>query len=239
MPPDSTEVWLAPLTVSYAGERFVGSGVYTVRQAAKLIGAPTDKLRRWVFGGRGQSAIVQHDYEPIDGVDALSFHDLIEARFIRAFREQGVSFQHLRKVASKARQDLDTVHPFASARFVTDGRRIILDELDEEGRRSLVDYLSDQITFEHFVRQFILPGVSFDARDLADSWRPRPELAPEVVLDPRRAFGAPVVGRTGIRTQIIARSAKAENSFAATAQAFKLTEDEVRQAVAFEERLAA
>jgi len=222
-----------------ARERFVGTGVYTVPQAARLIGAPTDKLRRWVFGGRGQRSIIDHDYDQIDGVDALSFHDLIESRFIRAFREQGVSFQHLRKVASKAREDLNTVHPFASARFVTDGRRIILDEVDEGGRRSLIDYLSDQRTFEHFVRDLILKGVSFDARDLAETWRPQPQIAPEIIIDPRRAFGAPIISRTGTRSEVIARAAGAEKSVAAAAKTFDLTEEEVRQAVAFEERLAA
>ncbi len=220
-------------------ERFLGTGVYTIPLAARLIGAPSEKLRRWVFGGRGQKSIIAHDYEQIDGVDALSFHDLIEARFIRAFREHGVSFQHLRKVAVKARDDLRTVHPFASARFVTDGRRIILDELDDEGRRSLVDYLSDQITFEHFVRDLILPGVSFDARDLAETWRPRPEDAPEIIIDPRRAFGAPLIERTGTRSEVIARAVRAEGSVAAAAKVFDLSEEEVRQAVIFEERLAA
>ena len=222
-----------------ARERFVGTGVDTVPQAARLVGAPTDKLRRWVFGGRGQRSIIDHDYEQIDGVDALSFHDLIEARFIKAFREHGVSFQHLRKVASKARDDLRTVHPFASARFVTDGRRIILDEVDEDGRCSLIDYLSDQITFEAFVRDLILKGVSFDARDLAETWRPQPQLAPEVIIDPRRAFGAPIIARTGTRSEVVARAAKAEGSYSAAARTFDLSEEEVRQAVEFEERLAA
>jgi len=222
-----------------ARNRFVGTGVYTVSQAARLIGAPTDKLRRWIFGGRGQKSIIEADYDSIDGVDALSFHDLIEARFIRAFRDKGVSFQHLRKVASKARQDLNTVHPFASAKFVTDGRRIILDELDEAGRRSLVDYLNDQRNFEHFVKDTILDGVSFDACDLAETWRPRATEAPGIIIDPRRAFGAPILARTGIRSEIIARSAKAERSLSAVALAFGVTEDEVRQAILFEERLAA
>lgn len=222
-----------------ARNRFVGTGVYTVPQAAKLIGAPSDKLRRWIFGGRGQKSIIEPDYEAIDGVNALSFHDLIEARFIRAFREKGVSFQHLRRVATKARQDLHTVHPFASARFVTDGRTIILDEVDEAGRRSLVDYLSDQRTFESFVRSSILDGVSFDACDLAETWRPKPSEAPEIIIDPRRAFGAPIIARTGARSEVIARAAKAEGSNAAVALAFGLTESEVRQALLFEERLAA
>ncbi|USQ95834.1 DUF433 domain-containing protein [Caulobacter sp. RL271] len=222
-----------------ARNRFVGTGVYTVPQAARLIGAPSNKVRRWIFGGRGQKSIIEPDYEPIDGVNALSFHDLIEARFIRAFREKGVSFQHLRKVASKAREDLKTVHPFASAKFVTDGRRIILDEIDEAGRRSLVDYLNDQRNFEHLVRDTILDGVSFDACDLAETWQPRAADAPGIIIDPRRAFGAPILARTGIRSEVIARSAKAEGSLSAVALAFGITEAEVKQALLFEERLAA
>jgi uncharacterized protein (DUF433 family) len=47
------------------------------------------------------------------------------------------------------------------------------------------------------------------------------------------------LARTGIRSEVIARSAKAEGSLSAVALAFGITEAEVKQALLFEERLAA
>lgn len=221
-----------------AGAHLLGRGVYTLPQAARLIRASPVKMRRWLFGAPNQRAVIDHDYQPIEGAYSLSFLDLIEARFIRAFRDTGVTLQHLRKVADKARLDLDTAHPFASARFVTDGRRIILEEIDPNGRARLVDYLANQITFEQFIRRSILAGVSFNARDLAQSWRPD-DRTPAIIIDPRRSFGAPIIDRTGTPTETIVRSVRAEGDPEKTATLFELTGDEVSQASRFEARLAA
>lgn len=219
-------------------DEVIGRGVYTVPQAARLVGAPSNKVRRWVFGLGGREPIIMADYPMLDGSRSLSFHDLIEARFIRAFRNAGVSFQHLRQVAMKAREEFGVGHPFASARFVTDGRRIILEQVDTDGRGDLTDYLSDQHTFADFIRRTILPGVEFDAKQLARSWRPWVET-PLVVLDPLRAWGHPILDRTGTPTAVVVQAFAAEGSASRAAAVYELTSEEVGQAIAFEQRLAA
>lgn len=217
----------------------IGRGVYNVSDAARLVGTDTGKLRRWVFGGRGQRAVIDNDYAPINGVEALSFNDLIEARFVSAFRSQGVSLQHLRQVSSKARAELSSKHPFADGRFVTDGRRIILEEVDEAGRRQLTDYVSEQRAFEEFIRSLILPGVVFDASNFAARWFPDSET-PDVCVDPRRTFGRPMLFRTGTPTDIVAKALRvADDDVGQIASAYDLHPREVHQAALFELRLAA
>ena len=71
-------------------------------------------------------------------------------------------------------------------------------------------------------------------------WHPRPQACPGVRVDPRLAFGQPVVGEKPIPTMTLFRHWQAEGgNVVRVAQWFRTTEDEVAQAVAFEQLLAA
>lgn len=78
----------------------IGHGIYSVAEAARLSGISAAKIRRWVFGyhtGRALNSGGQYHpgmWEPEYGDEeepALSFHDLLEVRFVNAFRQHGVS----------------------------------------------------------------------------------------------------------------------------------------------------
>lgn len=82
-----------------------------------------------------------------------------------------------------------------------------------------------------------LDAISFsDKTLLADRW-PLSKQFP-VVLDPKIAFGAPVVEGTATRTEIVAAMAKAASTDAA-ANVYQLTTRQVQAAVQFENLLAA
>ena len=83
-----------------------------------------------------------------------------------------------------------------------------------------------------------LDAISFsDKTLLADRWWPLSKQFP-VVLDPKIAFGAPVVEGTATRTEIVAAMAKAASTDAA-ANVYQLTTRQVQAAVQFENLLAA
>ena len=71
---------------------FVGVGLYTISEAAKLLRSSPRTIRRWVEGydyqRNGEKAhsapLWRPDLSIDDGVE-LSFRDLIELRFINAF----------------------------------------------------------------------------------------------------------------------------------------------------------
>ncbi len=52
---------------------------------------------------------------------ALGFLDLIEIRFVDAFRRVGVSWATLRRANERAQEMFGGSHPFCTNRFVTDG----------------------------------------------------------------------------------------------------------------------
>jgi uncharacterized protein (DUF433 family) len=61
----------------------------------------------------------------------------------------------------------------------------------------------------------------------------------QVVLDPARAFGQPIVDREGVPTATLAESYEAEGSIERVAGWFEISVASVRDAVEFEQQLSA
>src|SRR5713226_607777 len=148
-----------------AGESpFIGVGLYTVPQAARLSRVSTGRIRRWLLGytyetTSGLSAsppVVTPVLPRLDGTLTLTFLDLQEIRFVDAFIEAGVTWKTLRLAHSKAQQAFGP-YPFSQGRFVTDGRAVLEDlvpgakQLDAQ----LVDVITNQTAFKRFVWPYI------------------------------------------------------------------------------------
>ena len=56
---------------------------------------------------------------------------------------------------------------------------------------------------------------------------------------PHRNFGRPIVAPHGVPTEVLAKAAKATGSIAEVARWYEVRETEIRDAVEFEQRLAA
>ncbi len=72
---------------------------------------------------------------------------------------------------------------------------------------------------------------------VAQRWWPMSHRS-EVVLDPIRNFGHPIVAEHGVPTLAIMEAVTAEGSVAGAAKAFQIPLSAVRDAVAFERRAA-
>lgn len=82
-----------------------------------------------------------------------------------------------------------------------------------------------------------LQQLEFDAEGLATRWFPNGPHSP-IVLDPRRAFGMPIIARTGTPTEAIAALHRSGNSLRTIADWYRIDESEAHAAVAFESALA-
>jgi uncharacterized protein (DUF433 family) len=79
--------------------------------------------------------------------------------------------------------------------------------------------------------------VIYDPQGDAEMWFPRRELAPNVIVHPRLAFGRPVLRNTGIPTEAIADAFKAEGSIDTVAVLLDVSKRHVQEAVTFESHL--
>lgn len=224
---------------------FFSTGIYTVPEAARLTGVSTWRIRRWLRGydfptkrGRGYSpAVWRGQLEPIDHSMALGFLDLIEVRCVDALLEAGVSWPTLRRAHTQAKHLVGHEHPFCTNRFATDGRAVFMELCDEELGTSLWDIGDVQRVFEQIIQPF-LKNTDFGDDNLVDRWWPRGK-SHLVALDPRRSFGHPIIFRVGIPTVVLARSVQANGSVEEVARWFEVEPICVREAVEFEQSLAA
>lgn len=221
----------------------IGLGLYTIPEAARLAEVTPGRVRGWVHGYRQRTdklhrpAVVGHRLPVLEGKTALSFHELIEVRFVRHFLRAGVSWRNIRRAATEAHRELidEAGHRL---RFSTDGVTVFADALAESGDRTARDLVANQYVMALVLANSIKSEFDVEADDLIRAWHPRPET-PRVLLDPRRSFGRPIV-EPGVPTRTLADALRAERGDAdRVAALFGVPAEAVRQAVVFEMTAAA
>ena len=211
-------------------------------EAARLTRIPAGKIRRWIRGysfrtGRAvrhSDAVWQMDIKPLDDKLALSFRDLLELRFVDAFIKTGVSWKTMRRAHANARRELKTTHPFCSQPVATDGKNILLRQAEQDSDDALLNLVTSQCEFSRIVHDF-LKELEFCGDEIV--WWPLGKNR-QIIVDPRRNFGQPTVARSGVPAQVLARSVRANSSEELVARWYEVQQDEIRDALKFEESLA-
>jgi uncharacterized protein (DUF433 family) len=218
-----------------------GEGLYTPSEAARLAGLRTDRVRRWLKGYDYTTKDGHRSASPLvtgyDAQRAVSFLDLIEVLFVRAFLKHGVSMHTIRLAAEAARDEFKTDHPFCIHRFETDGRTIFARVKDEVDDEKLVDMARRQVVFSHVFHP-LLKQLEFDAdSQRVARWWPLGK-GKHVVIDPGVSFGEPVISTKGIPTRILSAPVLAGRTHKAVADWYEVPVREVHAAVAFERSLS-
>jgi len=217
----------------------LSSGIYSIPDAARLIGVHAARLRWWVCGGGAgdySRPLIKRDLPVVDHQIALSFVNLIEARFIAAFASHGVHVRSIRIMAEEAQQMLGTEHPFAKdGMFRTDGKKIYLATVKRTKDRKLYDLKTRNWAMPQILAQGLKTGVEFSVNGLARTWYPRKTIAPSVSVSPVVAFGQPALHNSGVPTVAIHDALLAEEmDYGNVARWFEITVDQVKQAEKFE-----
>jgi uncharacterized protein (DUF433 family) len=190
--------------------------MYTVADAARIVGAPASTLTSWAQGYvrrfpnrpsvAGKPIIT---YVPRSGQHqpTIPFVGLAEALVLAAVRKSGVSMQRIRPALRQLQADIGLDHALASRKLYTDGADLLFD-YGEHGSgaddarlvRNLVVVRNGQRVFVDVVEAY-LSRVEYAADGYATRIRvPAYEYA-QVVADPTRAFGAPIFERGGVRVE--------------------------------------
>ena len=218
-------------------QRAVRRGIYTVPEAARLVGATQPKLRSWIEGNRGARAapIIQRQLPRVGGHVVLGFLDLIEAKFIRHFNTW-FSPQTIRKVSVKLRERHDVDHPFAmDKRFRTDGKTIFMESAESDEELRILNLMNDNFEMEPIIRQSLFESI-FYVEDIARHWIPDPDTD-RVLVDPTICFGHPVIKEVRVPTRRLYDAYLVEGGIAQAAEEFNVDSDAVEQAVRFERTL--
>jgi len=212
------------------------AGFFSTVDAARLVGTHPNSVRGWLNGYRNSTAgpVIDRDFE---GSSTVSFLDLMELRFVAFFRAQGVAMPTIRRASNEARKDWGVQHPLALSRdkYVTDRRIIFAKSAGEEGDEVTWDMASGQHEMWDAIEQTIEKGIEFDPKThLASLWHPKYAAFPDVIVDPRIAFGRSVVKGTKVPTAVLFRQFRADKSKKRVAKWFEVSEKTVATAVAYE-----
>jgi uncharacterized protein (DUF433 family) len=165
----------------------------------------------------------------------LSFRDLIELRFVKAFLDAGLGLKTVRACLDYAREWVADPYPFSTRKFRTDGRTIFLESVARD-QSQLLDLKKHQFVIKDVIER------TFKDLDIEDDvvarWRPH-RGKQTIIIDPQRAFGQPIASSSGVPTTVLADAARVEGSAKRAAQLFRVPASVVHDAVAFEQFLAA
>ena len=239
----------------------LGRGVYSAKEGLRLLNfsrpgtTPSDRvsrstvvrwLRGYEHGGDTDLAKTRKSFSPplwrpdYDVADSdlieISFRDLIELRFVKAFRDIGLSLIAIRDCYQRAAEEVRDERPFSTQRFRTDGKTIFLEITEGVKEGKLIDLRRRQNVFKTIVEPS-LRDLEFEASTVA-RWFPLGIKQKAVVIDPSRSFGQPIVS-VGVPTEILANAVKVEGSVEAVAALYDVPKGDVRSAIDFERRLAA
>lgn len=227
----------------------IGVGLYTIPEAARIVGVKSDTLRGWIKARRYSVRGTTYDRQPViaralpDQPSIVTFLELIELFFIKIFRDQGVSMAVIRRASQRAAELFDSPYPFAVRQFDTDGKRIFATLRIESDKQSVVEDISrGQYAFEYMVRPFFRKLDYHDGDNGHGALKFWPlERQGRVVLDPRRSFGTPIDAEKGVPTSVLfsAVAAGGGQTHATVAKWFDVPIVAVEAAVRFERSLLA
>jgi len=218
----------------------VARAAFALREAAAYLGLPGSTLHSWARPGGGATPVIT--CFPAHGREAtVPFIGFAEAYVLSVFRRAGVPMQRIRPAVEVLSSAIGVDHALASRRLYTDGAEVLYDYVDsghDEELRGLTVLRTGQRQFAEVVRDYLKRITYGD-----DGWAARVRLPAyrqaEVIVDPRRAFGMPLVVHGGARVEDLVDRFVAGDTLADIAEDFGVPAPEVEDVVRVAARAAA
>ena len=224
------------------------TAAYTPSEAARILGLPVATLKAWSFGqiNRAPSGEARKFHAVIRPADArrrlLSFANLCELHVLSAIRRQHkVSLPKVRASVDYVKRKLGSERPLLDRDFKTNGIDLFVSHastllnVTRQGQEAL------RGEFEHALARIErdrsgapIRLFPFSRSSLADKNQPK-----TVVVDPRLAFGRPVISAIAVPTAIIIDRFRAGDSMTEMAEDYGVATKDIEEAIRFEQPLAA
>ena len=208
---------------------------YRFSEAAGLTGTTAQTITRWYRGYESPG----HRMKPVlpsEGSPLLSYLQLIEVAFVADFRRLGIKLDRLRAAHEYCRKTFNSEYPFARYQFKTDGVHVLAEFAEHMGgfprtTQLIITDAGGQVVWGQAIKERL---EQFDYEEgLAFRWHPRGRSS-VILVDPRIAFGAPMIGETGVPTAVVKERYDAGEKLDEIADDFDLPHSQVVEALEFE-----
>lgn len=209
-------------------------------EAARQLGIPVSTFKHWLDGHQVADRFYPPVLRPEPSPDAdVTWGEMVEADYLRAYRSRGVSLQRLRPFIRECRKRFGLRYPLAHLRPFTDGRRLLLEAQTEAGLtgdlRAVYELTTGQLELHPRAVSF-LDRVDRGAGsgDIALALMPDGSDSP-VRQQPSIASGAAAV--SGVRTEIVREQYEVGEDTRDIAQMFGLDVHDVLAALRHEDKI--
>jgi uncharacterized protein (DUF433 family) len=218
----------------------VARAIFTLRETAAYLDLPKSTVQWWARPPESKRSLIT--CFPAQGNAAtVPFIGFAEAFVLASFRRAGLPLQRIRPAVEVLAREIGVEHALASKRLYTDGAEVLFDYANRRGEREvgeLVVVRTQQRQFSGVVKDY-LKRIHYGGDGWADSVRlPAYENA-EVVVDPKVAFGLPLVTHGGARVEDLVDRFQAGDSVHDIAEDFSVPTDQVEDVIRVATRTAA
>ena len=197
--------------------------ILTPAETARHLRINKRTMYRWLTETAAGHPLVHGVPAEKRGRPSVPFVAVVEAYVLHSLRDLGVSLPRIREAAEAVREAFGEPYALATRRIATDGVDIFLDVAGDlararDGQRPIREVIQDYLRY-----------IAWEA----DGRTPRrlrlmqyPKIAP-VIIDPRFAWGAPVVADNKIQVETITGLWQAGESLETIAGEFGMSREQV------------
>jgi uncharacterized protein (DUF433 family) len=218
----------------------IARAIFTLKETAGYLGIPSSTVHWWAREQIASPPLIT--CFPARGREAsVPFIGFAEAFVLSSFRRAGVPLQRIRPAVDVLTKEIGVEHALASRRLYTDGAEVLFDYAERHGEAEVMDLVvlrTRQRQFADVVKDY-LRRIDYGGDGWADSVRLPTYANAEVVVDPRVAFGMPLVVEGGARVEDLVDRFQAGDSVAEIAADFDVPPDQVEDVIRVASRAAA
>lgn len=212
---------------------------YLMADVDSLLQLARGTARRWIDGyergGRIYPPVVRPDQT---GDDVVTWGEFVEARLLAEYRRDGALMLNMHRAVVRLRVEFGTRYPLAHARpfLEVDGRELLRRVQEEVGVESpyrLVVVRNNQAVLAPESEDFVHSAEFSEMDGVVERLSPAADLK-QVVFDPLRRSGTPVIRGRGVPTDVIAEQLRAGETIRSIVDSFELSPLEVEAAIRYE-----
>ena len=221
---------------------------YPVSEVARILNLPVATVKAWCFGqayhlASGSPKRFKSVIQPADSnARLLSFANLCELHVLSAIRRRHkISLSKVRDSISYLRIQLGTDRPLIDKQFKTNGVDLFVEHashllnVSKQGQEALRgDFAVALARIERDRSGMPIRLFPFSRSTTPDAKQPK-----SIVIDPRLSFGRPVLSDVAVPTEVIVGRFRAGDTLVEMAKDYGVDEEEIEEALRFEQRRAA
>lgn len=208
---------------------YLGGGVYTASDAARILKIPQHKARYW-FSYYIKQKHFQSEFKyyfKFGDVVAVNFLTLMEMYVFYSLKEKNIPVRNIINTHIYLANFLKTPYPFAHKSIYTDGRKLLIDYGSNLFSTDGKEQYKIRLELDRFFQK-----ISFSENGEAECFHPL-GVKNSVVVDPSHQFGNPTIKGTNIKVKTIFDLFKAGEKKKNIADLFQLTLKQINDVIKY------